>query len=335
MLVYTIMKNYSNTNNYWLNLYKMSALLFPGQGSQVVGMGSEFYNSFDLVKKIFKQADENLKYPISKIILEGPENQLQLTQNTQPAILTVSYSIFKVLKNEFNFDFKSFKYFAGHSLGEYSALVCSEALDFNDALYLLHERGKAMQEAVPINKGGMLAVLGVKIDEIRKIILSKSDRNGVCEIANDNAEGQIILSGDIKAIESLKLDLNEKKIKSIPLKVSAPFHCSLMKPAAEKMKEKINNTNFSNPLFKIVNNVTAKEESNPAKIKELLIEQIFSTVKWRESLINMSKVGVSNFIEIGPGKVLTGMVKRTIKNVNHFSINSIADIKNLINEFKK
>jgi [acyl-carrier-protein] S-malonyltransferase len=192
-----------------------------------------------------------------------------------------------------------------------------------------------MQEAVPIGKGGMLAVLGVKIDEIRKIILSKSDRNGVCEIANDNAEGQIILSGDIKSIESLKLDLNEKKIKSIPLKVSAPFHCSLMKPAAEKMKEKINNTNFLNPLFKIVNNVTAKEESDPTKIKELLIEQIFSTVKWRESLINMSKVGVSNFIEIGPGKVLTGMVKRTIKNVNHFSINSIADIKNLINEFKK
>ena len=145
----------------------MSALLFPGQGSQTVGMGSEFYSSFELVKKIFKEADEKLNYPISKLILEGPENELQLTKNTQPAILTVSYSIFKVLKDEFNFDFSSFKYFAGHSLGEYSALVCSGSLNFNDALYLLHERGKAMQEAVPVGKGKMIAILGIKTEEIK------------------------------------------------------------------------------------------------------------------------------------------------------------------------
>jgi [acyl-carrier-protein] S-malonyltransferase len=313
----------------------MSALLFPGQGSQVVGMGSEFYTKFDLVKKIFKEADEKLNYPISKIILEGPENELQLTKNTQPAILTVSYSIFNVLKMEFGFDFSAFKYFAGHSLGEYSALVCSESLNFDDALYLLHERGKAMQEAVPVGKGGMIAVLGVKIENIIDLLKSQNKIEGVCEIANDNADGQVIISGNIQKIENFKTLLKEKKIKSIPLKVSAPFHCALMKPATEIMREKILNTKFKNPQFKIVNNVTASPETNSDIIKELLIKQISSTVRWRESVIKISKNNTKNFIEIGPGKILTGMVKRTIKNVNCFSINSIDDIKTLNNEFKK
>ncbi|MDC0409467.1 ACP S-malonyltransferase [Pelagibacteraceae bacterium] len=313
----------------------MSALLFPGQGSQVVGMGSEFYNKFDLVKKIFKEADEKLNYPISKIILEGPENELQLTKNTQPAILTVSYSIFNVLKMEFGFDFSDFKYFAGHSLGEYSALVCSESLNFADALYLLHERGKAMQEAVPVGKGGMIAVLGVKIENIIDLLKSQNKFEGVCEIANDNADGQVIISGNIEKIENFKTFLKEKKIKSIPLKVSAPFHCTLMKPATEIMREKILSTKFINPQFKIVNNVTASPETNSDIIKELLIKQISSTVRWRESVIKIYKNNTKNFIEIGPGKILTGMVKRTIKNVNCFSINSIDDIKTLNNEFKK
>jgi [acyl-carrier-protein] S-malonyltransferase len=329
------MNNYSNTNNYWLNINNMSALLFPGQGSQIVGMGSEFYNNFKIVKKIFSEADEKLNFSISKIILKGPEDQLQLTQNTQPAILTVSYSIFKVLKNEFNFDFRTFKYFAGHSLGEYTALVCSDALNFNDALYLLNERGKAMQEAVPIGQGSMIAVLGTKINEVINLIQTRDIKDGVCEIANDNAEGQVIISGDKVSVEKFQIILKEKKIKSIPLKVSAPFHCSLMKPAADAMKEKINNIKFNNPTIEIVNNVTAKPEKNAENIKRLLIEQIFSTVKWRESIINMSKANVTNYIEIGPGKVLTGMAKRTIKNVNCFSINSIADIKKLNNEFKR
>jgi len=313
----------------------MSALLFPGQGSQIVGMGSEFYNNFDLVKKIFKQADDKLNYPISKIILEGPANQLQLTKNTQPAILTVSYSIFKVLKEEFNFDFGFFKFFAGHSLGEYCALVSAESLDLNDALYLLHERGKSMQEAVPVGKGSMIAVLGATTNQVTDLINSIKDNKGICEIANDNANGQIIVSGNSESVEIFQLILKEKKIKSIPLKVSAPFHCSLMKPAATKMREKINNTTFKKPLFDIVNNVTAEPENDPDKIKNLLINQIYSTVRWRESIINMSKKGVKNYIEIGPGKALTGMVKRTSKDANCFSINSIADIENLRNEFKK
>jgi [acyl-carrier-protein] S-malonyltransferase len=313
----------------------MSALLFPGQGSQIVGMGSEFYKNFDIVKDIFHQADEKLNYSLSRLILEGPADKLQLTKNTQPAILTVSYSIFKVLSKEFNFNIQALKFFAGHSLGEYSALVCSGSLDFNDAIYLLHERGKAMQSAVPVGKGSMIAVVGSKIEDIKNLIKSLNKKDGICEIANDNADGQVIISGDKLTIESFQSVLKEKKIKSIPLKVSAPFHCSLMKPAAENMREKIINTNFRKPSCAIVNNVTAESGDDVTKIKELLINQIFSTVKWRESLINMSKKGVKNFIEIGPGKVLTGMVKRTIKNVNCFSINSITDIENLLNEFKK
>ena len=313
----------------------MNALLFPGQGSQVVGMCSEFYKNFELVKKIFKQADNKLKYPISKLILEGPENDLQLTKNTQPAILTVSYSIYKVLKNEFDFDFSKFKYFAGHSLGEYSALVCSGSLDFEDALYLLHQRGQAMQDAVPIGMGSMLAVLGLKTDEIINLLKSRKNDEGVCEVANDNAEGQVIISGDKKSIDFFQIFLKEKKIKSIPLKVSAPFHCSLMKPASNFMEDKINNVKFNDPLFQIINNVTAMPEKNSDNIKKLLIKQIFSTVKWRESLIKMQENGVKNYVELGPGKTLIGMVKRTVKNVNCFSINSITDIKNFINEFKK
>ena len=312
----------------------MNAILFPGQGSQVVGMGSEFYSNFEIVKKIFQEADDKLHYKISKMILEGPENELSLTKNTQPAILTVSYSIFTVLKTEFNFDFKSTKFFAGHSLGEYSALVCSESLNFQDALFLLFERGTAMQEAVPVGKGKMIAILGSKIDELKSLI-KESTTNGICEIANDNAEGQTIISGDIEGVDNLQEILKQNKKKFIPLNVSAPFHCSLMNSAAVKMKDKINSIKFKKPNFAIVNNVTSKPESNPEIIKELLVDQICSTVRWRESLINMSNEKISNFIEIGPGKVLSGMVKRTIKNINCFSINTINDMKKTIDEFKK
>jgi len=307
----------------------MNALLFPGQGSQIVGMGSEFYGKFELVKKIFQEADEKLKYKISKVILEGPERELKLIQNTQPAILTVSYAIFSVLKEEFNFDFKSTKFFAGHSLGEYSALVCSESLEFNDALFLLFERGKAMQDAVPVGKGSMIAVLGSTIDELEKII-KEAQLKGVCEIANDNAEGQIIISGDNESIKQLQNILKENKKKFIPLNVSAPFHCALMKPAATVMKNKIDSINFKKPIFDIVCNVTSKPENNPANIKKLLVDQICSTVRWRESIINMSNEKVTDFIEIGPGKVLSGMVKRTVKNINCFSLNSIDDMKKLV-----
>ena len=218
----------------------MNAILFPGQGSQIVGMGSEFYNNFAIVKKIFKEADDKLNYKISQIILEGPDDK------------------FKDVKTE-----------------------------------------------------------------------------GVCEIANDNAEGQTIISGDIDSVNYLQNILKEKKRKFIPLNVSAPFHCSLMAPAANKMKEKIYSISFKKPIVDIVCNVTSKPENKPENIKKLLIDQICSTVRWRESIINMSKENITSFIEIGPGKVLSGMVKRTVKNINCFSINSISDMKKTVDELKK
>jgi len=309
----------------------MKAILFPGQGSQIVGMGSEFYNNFSAVKKLFMEADETLGFKVSKIILEGPESELKLTQNTQPSILLVSYSIFSTLKNEFNFNLDKTKYFAGHSLGEYSALLCANALSFQDSLRLLYERGKSMQEAVPVGKGAMLAVLGSEIQEINNFILDVKSK-GVCEVANDNAHGQIIVSGNIESIEELKDILKQNKKKCISLPVSAPFHCSLMNPAAVKMKEKINEVNFRKPDFEIISNVTALPVSKPENIKQFLTQQIYSRVRWRESIIYMGENKINDYIEIGPGKVLTGLVKRILPNSNSFSINSIDDIKNLKNE---
>jgi len=306
----------------------MKAILFPGQGSQIVGMGSEFYNNFDKVKDIFKEADEKLKFKISDLILKGPETSLRLTENTQPAILTVSYAIYQILIKEFNFDIKNLKYFAGHSLGEYSALLCAESLKFTDALFLLHERGKAMQKAVPVGQGLMLAILGLNMNEIKDYI-SKIKIEKVCEVANDNADGQIIVSGDKISIESLQNTLKKDKKKSIILPVSAPFHCSLMKNAAEQMKDKIFSIKFNQPKKEIISNVTALPETDQENIKKLLVEQIYSKVRWRETILYMENNGINEFIEIGPGKVLSGLVKRITKNRVSLSINSIEDIKNI------
>ena len=310
----------------------MRALMFPGQGSQSIGMGLDLFKKFDYVKELFFFADDCLKKKISKIILEGPEDQLKLTQNTQPAIMIVSYSFFKVLQKELGVESKHFKNFAGHSLGEYSALVCSNSLSFKDALFLLDERGKAMQNAVPIGKGGMIAVLGSDIKTLESLI-NKLDKNGVCEIANDNSVGQIIVSGDIESINSFKKLLDDTKIKNIPLPVSAPFHCSLMQKASKDMEEKINSIKFLNPEIPIVANVTAKEEIDSDTIKNLLVKQIFSKVRWRESMEFMSNSGINTFIEVGPGKVLTGLAKRIIKDKKIININELNNLELLKNEF--
>ncbi len=306
----------------------MKALLFPGQGSQIVGMGLEFYKNYKEVKDVFAEADETLNFKISKIILEGPESDLKLTENTQPSILIVSYAIYKIMMEKFDFKFNQFKYFAGHSLGEYSALLCSEALSFKDALYLLRERGKAMQQAVPIGKGAMLAVLNTKIEEIKKYI-SQIEKKGVCEIANDNSDGQIIVSGNSDLISDLQNILKINKKKSILLPVSAPFHCSLMKEASEKMKTKIDSVNFKKPKLEIISNVTASPETDKEKIKKLLVEQIYTKVRWRESILFMISNGINEFIEIGPGKVLSGLVRRINKDCKSTSVNSIENIKEI------
>jgi len=306
----------------------MRAVLFPGQGSQYVGMGSDFYNKFDSVKKIFNTVDDALGFSLSQLILHGPEEELKLTQNTQPAIMTVGVSIFNVLKHEFGFSLNNSKFFAGHSLGEYTALVCSGSLTLESAAYLLHARGKSMQEAVPAGQGAMMAILGMTITEIEnEIILLSKEKETSCEIANDNCEGQVVVSGSKFAIETLHQKIIKKKKRGILLPVSAPFHCSLMKKAAENMKDKIESVNFLQPSPKIVSNVTAKDESNANKIKLLLIDQITSRVRWRESVHYMIKEGVIDFLEIGPGKVLSGIVKKINKNLKISNINNIEDIK--------
>lgn len=305
----------------------MRAVLFPGQGSQYVGMGSDFYEKFDSVKKIFNTVNKTLGFSLSNIILNGPESKLKLTQNTQPAIMTIGVCIFNVLNQQFGLNLNNARFFAGHSLGEYTALVCGGSLTIERAAYLLHERGKFMQEAVPSGQGAMMAILGMGIHEVEDEIklLPKED---ICEIANDNTNGQVVVSGKKVAIENLNKKLKDKKKKGILLPVSAPFHCSLMKKAAENMKEKIESTNFLQPKPNIISNVTAKEEVDVNKIKPLLIDQITSRVRWRESIDFMIKQGVTSFIEIGPGKVLSGLVKKINKDVKISNINSIEDIKN-------
>ena len=309
----------------------MISVIFPGQGSQTVGMCSDFYNKFERVKKIFKQVDQILNFPLSDIVLNGPADKLNLTQNTQPSIMMVGYSIYSVLKNEFGINLNEAKFFAGHSLGEYTALVCSDSLNLETATNLLHQRGKFMQEAVPEGKGSMLAILGLEQNKILEEIKAASS-DGVCEIANDNCPGQIVVSGEKNAIEKMSDNLKKKSIKSIILPVSAPFHCSLMKKAEENMKSKITDAVFKKPNPGIISNVTAKIENDPTTIKELLIKQITSTVRWRESLEYMINNGIDQFIEIGPGKVLSGLVKRTNRKIKISNLNSLEDINNYKNK---
>ena len=307
----------------------MFSVIFPGQGSQLVGMGKDFFDKFDLVKKLFKEADDALEINLSKIIFEGPKDNLDLTINTQPAIFLISYSIFKIVTEEFNIDLKKAKYFAGHSLGEYSALSSAGYLSFSETIKLLRTRGDAMQNAVPKGEGGMLAVLGSTVEVLEKIILENKD-NITVEIANDNSVGQIVLSGKNNDLEKLIEILKSNNIKNIKLPVSAPFHCKLMNNATQIMKEEIEKKNFQDSKKILISNVTANEILNKEELKRLLIEQIEKRVRWRESVINMINNGVNHFIEIGPGKVLSGLVKRINKNVKIDTINNESDIKQLI-----
>ena len=306
----------------------MFSVIFPGQGSQVVGMGKEFYDKFDHVKNLFKEADEILNFSISKLILEGPKDELDLTINTQPAIFLISYSIFNVIKKEFNIDLDKAKFFAGHSLGEYSALCCAGHLDFSDTLKTLRIRGEAMQNSVPKGKGGMLAVLGSTVEKIEKILKDNLKEFQV-QIANDNSEGQIVLSGKTDDLEKLISVLKKNTIKNIKLPVSAPFHSSLMNNATKIMKGHLDKLNFKEVDCKLISNVTAKEILNVNDLRELLTKQIENRVRWRESVIYMIKKDINHFIEIGPGKVLSGLVKRINRDVKIDTINNENDIKEL------
>jgi len=306
----------------------MFSVVFPGQGSQLVGMGKEFYEKFDLVKKLFDEADETLGFSLSKLILEGPKEELDLTANTQPAIFLISYSIFNVVKNEFNIDLNKAKYFAGHSLGEYSALSCAGYLNFSNTLKILRIRGDAMQNSVPRGQGGMVAVLGSTVDVVEQI-LKENEHKFIAQIANDNSEGQIVLSGKNEDLDSLILVLKEKSIKNIKLPVSAPFHCNLMSNATKIMTKELNKLDFKQSKNKLISNVTAEEIKNTVELKDLLVKQIENRVRWRESVINMIKNDTNHFVEIGPGKVLSGLIKRINREVKIDTINNQEDIGRL------
>ena len=306
----------------------MFSIVFPGQGSQIPGMSKELYLKYDLVKKIYKQADEILEFPISNLILDGPKEKLNLTENTQPSIFLVSYAIFQVATKEFNHNLLNANFFAGHSLGEYSALACSEAISFPDTLKLLKIRGRAMQNSLGEGQGGMVAVLGSDLNKINEILMS-SNKNYACYIANDNSNHQIVVSGLIKDLEMFINELNKNKIKNIKLQVSAPFHCCLMKYASGVISDEIKHIEINDPKNNIISNVTASPIADKSHIKDLLIQQIENKVRWRESINYMITRGTKKFIEIGPGKVLSNLIKRIDKNIIIQSINNDDEIRNL------
>ena len=307
----------------------MFSVIFPGQGSQLVGMGKDLHTKHALIQDLFKEADDTLGFSLSSLILNGPKEDLDLTENTQPAIFLISYSIFRLIKEEFNINLNKANFFAGHSLGEYSALASAGALSFSDTLKILKIRGKAMQNSVPKGVGGMVAVLGSEIKVIENIINENKAKYN-CYIANDNSIGQIVLSGNIEDLEKMMVDLKSANIKNIKLPVSAPFHCKLMNKAKLVMSEEIAKLNFQEPKNILISNVTGKEIKDSNELKNLLIQQIESRVRWRESVLLMINKGIKQFIEIGPGKVLSGLIKRIDRNVKVSAINTEEDIK-LIN----
>ena len=301
------------------------SVIFPGQGAQKVGMGKDIYDNFAVAKEVFQEVDDTLKIKLSDIIFVDQDKTLNHTTNTQPAIMTVGVAIFRVLEKELGLKINHFDYCAGHSLGEYTALVCAGSLSLGSAATMLRARGMAMQSAVKIGEGSMAAILGAEIDEINQVIMNNNF--STVEISNDNCPGQVVISGKKDEIDICCLKIKEElSKKSISLPVSAPFHCKLMRPAAEQMKNLILETNFQQPEIPIISNVTAKEETNEENIKNLLIEQIYSRVRWREIIEFMIKSKVSEIHELGPGKSLSAMIKRFNTNIVLQNYSSMQEI---------
>lgn len=315
---------------------KSTALVFPGQGSQHPGMGKLFYENFKEAKMTFEEASDILKIDFKHLCFEGSESELQLTSNTQPCLLLVSTAMWRSLHNLFS----NITNIAGHSLGEYSALVAASALLFSEALDAVRKRGEFMQLAVPQGQGAMAAVLGLENSEVEKLCLWATKKSGkVVEPANYNAPGQVVISGEKAGIDWLKENLNPNEVgisrtpKLIPLKVSAPFHCSLMKPAEEKMASVILNMKISNPQFTIIQNKTAREPKDIKELTQNLISQITSSVKWAQSVTYLKEKGVTHIIEMGPGTVLTSLVKKIDSSaLKTFNIQSLDDLRNLEKE---
>lgn len=304
------------------------AFVFPGQGSQAVGMGRELADAFQTVRHLFDELDDSLDQKLSKLMFEGPEEELTLTENAQPALMAVSLAVARVLEIDGGQKLSdSAVYAAGHSLGEYSALTAAGSFEFSTAARLLKARGKAMQQAVPVGEGAMAALIGIEMEPLEEV-LSTLGEGDICTVANDNAPGQIVISGATAVVERVGELAKERGAKrAIPLPVSAPFHCPMMAPAAEVMERELENANMLAPSVAIVPNVTALAESDPATLCRLLVEQVTARVRWRESIGYMRDNGVDAIVEVGAGSVLTGMTRRIDREISGIALQSPEDIE--------
>ena len=309
----------------------MNIIVFPGQGSQKIGMGKELSDNFAEAKQVFEEVNDALNFNLTRVMWDGTDKEIALTSNAQPALMACSIATLRVLNKITNKNLSDLAcYVCGHSLGEYSAMTAAEVFSLNQCATLLRLRGDAMQKAVPIGKGAMAALIGTNIDTAMKVI-DKVKHYGVCDIANDNSQGQVVISGDILAVENaMKFSKDFGIKKAILLPVSAPFHCKLMKPAQIIMEEALNKLNFKTPLIPIISNVNVLPENNPDKLRKNLIDQVTGTVRWRETMEFAEKKGIKKIIELGSGKVLTGIAKRMIKDIVTINIENTEDFKNFI-----
>ena len=309
----------------------MNIIVFPGQGSQKIGMGKELSDNFAEAKQVFEEVNDALNFNLTRVMWDGTDKEIALTSNAQPALMACSIATLRVLNKITNKNLSDLAcYVCGHSLGEYSAMTAAEVFSLSQCATLLRLRGDAMQKAVPIGKGAMAALIGANIEMAVKVI-DKVSCYGVCDIANDNSQGQVVISGDILAVENaMKFSKDFGIKKAILLPVSAPFHCKLMRPAQIIMEEALNKLNFKKPLIPIISNVNVLPENNPDKLRKNLIDQVTGTVRWRETMEFAEKKGIKKIIELGSGKVLTGIAKRMIKDIVTINIENTEDFKNFI-----
>lgn len=308
------------------------ALVFPGQGSQMVGMGREIGNAFAVARAVFQEVDDALSQNLTRLMAEGPEEELRLTENAQPALMAVSLAVMRVLESESGLQIGDFcDLVAGHSLGEYSALTAARSISVADCACLLKTRGRAMQNAVPVGEGAMAALIGLEIAAAREIAAEVSRDGAICAAANDNGPGQVVVSGAKAAVErAIEVASTRGAKRGVLLPVSAPFHCSLMAPAATAMAEVLAKVTIRSPVVPLVSNVTARQVTDPAAISRLLVEQVTHTVRWRESVHHMKTQGINSLIEIGCGKVLSGLVRRIDRALSVHAVGTPNDIEVLL-----